>query len=104
MRNIEDFHRPSSFKVPENYFEEFAQKFAAEQLPRQKTTARILPLKRWAAAASVAIVIGLSAYLWASTRPEATTAQVTTIEQSSDMIDDYVMMDNEAIYAYVSNY
>lgn len=107
------------FKVPEGYFEQFAQRLE-DRLPEEPAFApevfaaprrrRLLPL--FLAAASVCIAL-FGATVWftgmlhRSSQSEARTAAVahthtTTSDSYIDAVADYTMMDNSDIYAYLA--
>lgn len=102
-----------AFRVPDHYFEQFKANIM-QQLPAEQTQPAARPRtaslwSRWAAAAAVAAVVGFSAYFYLD-RPDVNNQYLSSTDAShtetttSEVIDDYVMLDNEAIYAYVSNY
>ncbi|MCH4147274.1 MAG: hypothetical protein LKG25_03625 [Prevotella sp.] len=102
------FGNKAPFKVPEGYFDDFADKFM-DKLPEQK--ARTVSMRpRWhryrpamlAAACICGAIMSLSIYLHTS-RPSNEPMAKTHIEISAnntiDQMADYTMLDNEDIYA-----
>ena len=117
----EHFGKSQPFSVPEHYFEDFSSRLMA-RLPEHKA-ATAIPVqpkmsarRRWlpmvAAAAVVGLlVIGAAVQFSKEDAPQsvARTAPVETAPTESaygvslDELADYAMLDNEDIYAYVSN-
>lgn len=92
------------FQVPEGYFIAFADRLS-EQLPqtKEKRPTIIRSLRRWSIAAGFVAVLGLSVY-WVGNNQSVSHARESVAQsQSAPTADDYVMIDNDAIYAYVSN-
>lgn len=114
----EKFGTENHFTVPDGYFDSFANQLM-EQLPETNehqviemhapSLWRRLPLRKIAAAASIAIVLGGSSLYIAhqqSSDKEAIakdvsqhTSSSTTEYGSFDEMADYTMMDNQDIYA-----
>lgn len=115
MTNTEEFldkkfGRQNHFTVPEGYFSQL-QKNVMDSLPEQQPkVVKMTPRHRYllpvmTAAASVCIAVcGIS--IWFNKTAENTEANVALSESTSSYSDseaeDYIMMDNEAIYAYMS--
>jgi len=111
------FGKKRPFKVPEGYFEGLASQ-VMQQLPMTETRAISIRPKLWkryrsaiAVAASVCgIVVGTSIYMhkqnvetdYASNMPASTVAAYSY--NTIDYVADYTMLDNEDIYALVSDY
>ena len=120
------FGQENPFKVPEEYFDNFASKFM-EQLPEEEPKAVevempvakrtwIRPMRRFAIAASFAAVLFGAATYYASTgvnkdqdsQTEMASAALKNTEtksvQSDYMMDemvDFAMIDNAEIYSYL---
>ena len=92
------------FQVPEGYFVAFADRLS-EQLPqtKEKRPTIISSLRRWSIAAGFVAILGLSAYWVGNNQSVSHTLESVAQSQSAPTEDDYVMIDNDAIYAYVSN-
>ncbi len=115
------FGKGQPFKVPEHYFEDFSSRLMA-RLPEQSATP-VVPIRehrsvsrrgRWMAVAAAfagLIVGGAAVWLSSGESPQsvARTAPVENVPTESayggslDELADYAMLDNEDIYAYVSN-
>lgn len=100
------------FTVPEGYFEGFTERMM-QRLPEQK--AQVVVMHPWwnryrvaiaAAACFCAAIFGTGIYLKSSTSQQQSvaTANNATTDNTFDQMADYVMMDNEAIYASLSDY
>ena len=107
----QNFGNKTPFRVPEGYFEEFAEQLMA-QLPARET--RAVPMRPWwrrhrasmlAAACICAAVFSVGVYLGSSESRQASlaSAPVENVDNTMDEIADYVMMDNEAIYASLTD-
>lgn len=115
------FGKGRPFSVPEHYFEDFTSRLMA-RLPEQPAVSAAhvqqdAPVRRrWLPVAAAAAVAGLmagGAAVWLSaedaSQPVARTAPVESAPAESayggsfDELADYAMLDNEDIYAYVSN-
>lgn len=116
----EKFGKVNPFTVPEGYFDSFADKLM-EQLPEPE--ARIiemhaeswwhkLPLRKIAAVAAVAAIVGSGAFLAIRNEVDSHAPMASTVHQhtekaegtstsygSFDEMADYTMMDNQDIYA-----
>ena len=111
------FGKEQPFRVPEGYFDSFADQFMA-QLPERETRVVALPIRsrwqstrRWVAAACLtALVVGAGVWGFLRTpdaQPSSTPAMQMAVSSYNTEIDqaaDYVMMENEDFYAYVSDY
>ena len=103
----QNFSNEMPFRIPKGYFEEFAEQMMG-QLPVQQ--AKVIPMRPWwrrhrvsmfAAASICAAVFSVGIYI-DSSRSQQTSLAGGSIENIDNMMDemaDYVMMDNEAIYA-----
>ena len=94
---IDRFGKDAGFCVPEGYFEEFAARMTAA-LPRKKETlwVRLRPL---AVAASMFGVIA-GAGVWIGNNQRAVVQQQTL---TADSEDEYIIFDNDDIYAYLTD-
>lgn len=116
---LQHFGKQRPFRVPDDYFEQFASRLA-ERLPEQPQPeiVREKPVtvirRPWRVAIAVAaclclLFLGASLYLRdagpAATVQPSPTAQNHTVEEESnlDAMADYAMIDNDDIYAFVSN-
>jgi len=111
------FGHTDPFRVPDGFFDSIADQII-EQLPEDKanvngnanrTILRLLrPAVGVAACVAAVVLLGLSTGMWKSEQRSGdveTTARsyaAQGVETDIDEIADYTMMDNEAIYAYVS--
>ena len=123
MKNEEEYvktkmdGRKNPFRVPEDYFDSFADKLM-EQLPEQQSVtkntaerfyARVMPLRRWMYAAACLLVAVVSAVVWFSQKPVDTVEQPVHVASSVstdsylDEAADYAMVDNQDIYACLSS-
>lgn len=92
------------FEVPADYFANFAEQLSERLLkPVEKKRTVVLTLRHWSIAASIVAVLGVSAYWIGERLSKSSESKMAVTEQTSVMPDDYVMLDNDAIYAYVSN-
>lgn len=114
----EMFGRENPFKVPENYFETLADNIIG-QLP-EESSARVVKMSVWKKyrvhllAAACVLSVLFSAGIYVSVKENTKEAQVfdktrvevaeTTIEAEDafDEMADYVMIDKEDMYAYIS--
>ncbi|MBR0490379.1 MAG: hypothetical protein IJJ68_09300 [Prevotella sp.] len=114
----EMFGRENPFKVPENYFETLADNIIS-QLP-EESSARVVKMSVWKKyrvhllAAACVLSVLFSAGIYVSVKENTKEAQVfdktrvevaeTTIEAEDafDEMADYVMIDKEDMYAYIS--
>ncbi len=111
------FGRENHFTVPEGYFDSFAENLTG-MLPESE--ARMfdmhaqslwnrLPVRKIAAAASVAAILGAGSLLYVNHRPQHNVSIASTqMEQTGgtgyeygtfDQMADYTMMDNQDFYA-----
>ena len=114
----EMFGRENPFKVPENYFETLADNIIS-QLP-EESSARVVKMSVWKKyrvhllAAACVLSVLFSAGIYVAVKENTKEAQVfdktrvevaeTTIEAEDafDEMADYVMIDKEDMYAYIS--
>jgi hypothetical protein len=115
----ERFGRKNPFRVPECYFDDFTSQLM-KKLPEQTKSAQIVVMSprrksRWRNVVAVAacVVVGIlswSAYSLVSHSDQTAQQPVSeqVVDQSGyatmDAMADYTMMDNEDMYAYVSEY
>ena len=114
---LRQFDKKQPFRVPEGYFENFADHMM-EQLPeRESRVVELHPRSRWyipvrvaVAACFCAIIINTGIWLNNTIRKSsgdlAATAQPlsSSYDSAFDQMADYTMLDNGDIYAYVSDY
>lgn len=94
-------HNP--FRVPEGYFDSFAEQMM-ELLPEEKPKARRMLLRPWAYAAACLSVIIISATVYFSSL-DTDTQEMSVVAVSDSYIDeaaDYAMIDNSDIYALLA--
>lgn len=110
---MENFGRENHFRVPEGYFDDFADKLMASlpQQPRQQAQmVEMKPRRRYlpyAVAASLALLVAGGGIQFARNNHDAAQTEKVAAahyETSVDQMADYVMIDNGDIYAYVSDY
>ena len=101
--------RKNPFRVPEGYFDSFADKLM-EQLPENQNRARAVPMRRWwLYAAACLLVAVVSAVVWFSQQPSMAVEQpshVANVVTTDDYLEeaaDYMMVDNQDIYACLSS-
>ena len=111
---LKHYGRENSFKVPDGYFEDFAQNIMSK-LPEQKAQiVELRPswssrLRKMVAAAVIAIVAGGGAYYAFSGGDDGDKAAVAhssitpTASQTIDQMADYTMMDNTDMYAALTD-
>lgn len=107
---IEQFGRENPFTVPEGYFSQLQQNIM-DSLPEKETKViKMAPRRRFlvpviSVAASVLVAIcGISIWFNKTANVSDSDMNVALYEQCSDSNDDmenYIMMDNEDIYAYM---
>ena len=113
----ERFGKKCSFKAPENYFDDFASQLMP-MLPEKENTRIVYmqsPFKRYfkmaalVAASVISVVLGINIYV-GHERPTNSSAieakankTVETEYTAFDEVANYSMIDNEDIYAYVSD-
>ena len=112
---LKHYGRENSFKVPEGYFEDFAEKIMG-QLPEQKAQVVELHsswtsrLRKMVAAAIIAVVAGGGAYYAFSGSSDVDKSSMAhsnitpTESQTIDQMADYTMMDNADMYAALTEY
>ncbi len=97
-----------SFKVPEGYFENFPAQMMSVLSEQPIVSRRKKPLVRWmrpmlAAACICFAIFGLSIYLNQDETKPTEVQQLASYSNSEiDQMADYVMLDNDDIYAYVA--
>lgn len=111
------FGKTLPFKVPDGYFEDF-QRQMMQQLPATKPAAKVVEMSHphfslgrriaMAAAGVCVVVFGTALYHRLSLSEQHTSATVAQVEDkvydtTIDQMADYTMMDNDDIYAYVSD-
>lgn len=113
--------RPDNpFKVPEGYFDSLTQR-VMDAIPqneiRMVPQKQAKPLQRWrhyaAAAAVVAALFGVGAYLYQAETPQAMseqqlavkahTVKASAADSDFEAVADYIMCDDYDLYAYISN-
>lgn len=115
----EHFGTENPFRVPEDYFEDFAARLMS-QLPEQPASsgAQVVPMpsRRWwqnprriAVAACLAVVlagtgIGIAFHSNGSAPMPTAKVQSQNSDSSLEEMADYAMMDAGDFYAYVSDY
>ena len=90
------------FRVPEGYFDSLTAK-VMQQLPEQPKRSLIAKLRPWmyAAACVVAVLFTATIYFYPSDNQQQV---ATTADSYIDDIADYVMADNNDIYACLNDY
>ena len=115
MTYFDDEPHSLPFKVPEDYFDKLTER-VMEQIPENdqisnKKVNKIRRLFPYAAAASVvAVAIGIGAYLKFSESKlpvqeqtqKAQVAQTNNEKQAIEEVADYIMYDDNDLYAYIS--
>jgi hypothetical protein len=106
------FGRRNPFTVPEGYFEQLTAQ-VMNQLPERRQKARRVWMRPvwWAAAAVCALFVSTAAWLVIPNESKPSQGQVAEVIQQSqpddayfDAAADYVMLDNQEIYACLSDY
>lgn len=104
--------RRNPFTVPEGYFEQLTAR-VMEQLPERRQKARRVWMRPvwWAAAAVCALFVSTAAWLVIPSESQQAQGQVAEVHQQGqpddayfDAAADYVMLDNQDIYACLSDY
>ncbi len=90
------------FQVPDGYFETFARQMEQQIASESNKRPTLYRLRRWMVAASLLLLIGASSYFIANNLPEKSKQTASASAPTAD-VEDYVMMDNDAIYAYMVN-
>ena len=108
------FGRQASFKVPEGYFENFASEIMDKLPAREGRVIKMRPSlwRRYRpamliAASMIAAIFSVNILLHKSNASMPETSQSEQVHKSSsysaiDQAADYTMLDNEEIYAYVT--
>lgn len=112
------FGKAQPFKVPDGYFEDFEKQLMA-RLPQTKPVAEVVEMRRprlllgrrmaMVAAGVCVVLFGATLYHRLSLPNEQSSGTIAQMEGKAydmtiDQMADYTMMDNEDIYAYVSDY
>ena len=100
---LEGGAKRNPFKTPEGYFDHLAER-TMDCLPdaNPKRTAKVWRLRPWLYAAAIAGVVAISDAIL--TNREDSDKQTTEVAYNDTFIDeaaDYVMVDNQDIYAYL---
>ncbi len=92
------------FRVPEGYFDRFAE-HVMEQLPPQQHQAKRVMLRPWmyAVACLVVAVFCVAVYFSRISTNSSEMSQVAITESYMDEAADYVMIDNADIYACLAD-
>lgn len=94
--------KQNPFRVPEGYFESFAD-HVMEQLPPQQQKAKHMPLRPWMYAAACLLVAVFCVAVYFSRIDTAVTtsemSQMAVTDTYMEEAADYVMIDNTDIYA-----
>lgn len=95
--------KQNPFKVPEGYFDSFAE-HVMELLPEEKPKAKRLVIRAWMYAAACLLVILFSATVYFSNQNNDTqeAPAVAVSDQYIDEAVDYAMIDNDDIYALLA--
>ncbi len=106
--------KDSPFRVPDGYFARLQEDIMAK-LPEQQVARKIKLAPRYgfirkamAVAASVCLlVVGVSAYMFhagmeSSLVADSSFDDMSELLYATDEVSDYIMLDNEDIYAYLS--
>ena len=93
------------FRVPDNYFEHFADR-VMQQLPERQKKSRLVALRPWlmAAACLVAVVVMSLTVLFNQQPTEGQMAANNETATYMDEAADYAMLDNAEIYACLADY
>lgn len=108
------FGRENHFKVPDGYFDTLTDRLMSKLPEHEVKVVRLQPSFRQrkrtailAAASLLAAMFSLGVYLHTEDSEPHTQAVAATLQSADDsnldVIADYAMMDNVAIYAYVSD-
>ena len=109
----QQFGKEQSFKVPEGYFENFANQFMSQLPEHEAREIQLRPnrwhqLRLWAAAAAFVGVAAIGATWWFSRSEQsqmnsfADMNQQLKVEYTLDEAADYAMLDNEEMYAMMA--
>lgn len=96
--------KQNPFKVPEGYFDTFAE-HVMELLPEQQPKAKRMVLRPWIYAAACLLVAVFSIVVYFS-KMDADTSEVSTLAATDSYIEeaaDYVMIDNSDIYSLLAD-
>ena len=95
--------KQNPFKVPEGYFDSFAE-HVMDILPEQKLKAGRTIIRPWmyAAACLLVVVISIAVYFSKINADTQDAAVVAATESYIDEAVDYAMIDNEDIYALLA--
>lgn len=113
---IERLIKEQVFKVPEGYFETFTEKMMS-QIPQEENVIR--PKRKnprrplWAAASVVVLIAGASAlFFFSKENKDETATQIASMtdtsmetmssEELQAIAADYMMTDNDELYAYMA--
>ena len=96
------------FKVPEGYFDSLATK-VMQQLPEQPKRGLVVILRPWlyAAACVAAILLTATVYFFTPDHAQQMATNNTIVATTDSYVDevvDYVMADNNTIYACLNDY
>lgn len=113
LKYLEDrFGHDAGFRVPDGYFDNLTTRVMSQlpeaaTPPRRKRTVWLRPLI--AAAASLAIIIAIAAAILSPSTQQsqkqsvvAHNAKADTHEDAIDATADYIMMDRDDIYSYIT--
>lgn len=116
----ERFGKKNPFKVPEGYFDSFAERLRGQLPEKSVRQAKVIQMNRFdikawraisvAAASICAVVIGATFYFGSGNSSDSSSVSVSpsVISQSSyddfDEMADYMMTDNTDFYAYVADF
>jgi hypothetical protein len=97
--------KQNPFKVPEGYFDSFAE-HVMQQLPQRQAQAKHMWLRPWMyAAASLLVAVFSIAIYFSNTNSDA--SEMAAANASDSYIEeaaDYAMIDNEDIYYLLAEY
>ena len=95
--------KQNPFKVPEGYFDSFAEHVMV-LLPEEKPKAKRMVIRAWMYAAACLLVILFSATVYFSNQNNDTqeAPAVAVSDQYIDEAVDYAMIDNDDIYALLA--
>ena len=98
--------KPNPFRVPEGYFDSFADQVMA-QLPEREQKAKRMTLRPWmyVAACMIAVVFSVTIYFSHVTDETMEISQMAAVSETyMDEAADYAMIDNTEIYACIVDY
>ena len=119
MNTTPDFHEANNFSVPDGYFESLTSR-VMEKIPAQEV--RILAVDekprrqvgrsawlKYSTAAAILALMGLAGTMWMTSRVTPRQAQMASITSATysnddnlDAVADYIMVDDQDLYAYLS--